>query len=544
MVKTILVLATNPKDTPSLRLDKEIREIDDGLQRAKARDEFILRPVLATRPDDVRRAMLKYQPDIVHFCGHGAGEDGLIFEGENGHSMLVSADTLKEFFELFADKVECVVLNACYSEAQAKAIAHHIKYVIGMKQDIEDDTATKFAVAFYDTLGAGWTIEFAYKLASNAVKWSDTPEHLAPVLLQKNQLDTVDSAAASIQPKTGMYNDVFVSYHGDDRAWAMQFVRELQEVGVRVKSEALGVGKRWMAAFRSAIEDSTSVVILVGRLGLTPWENASLQSELETLAENRYPILQVVLPDKKDFVPPDYFKPCSLINYTDPQTFLQGIQALIPEILGRKLAYSIPQIGDGFRLQMPGNGRPIFVSTLPNPHENKVFLTWETFGAGITSLRDQLDDHYPPIRAHVCVGINESGLVIASFLSDSVMKRKSKVGWVRTERKFPSGREVLETWLPETRPLDTETSPVILLCDSEIKSGTDLESVVDIVRKAYPGASIYYAVLAAMAKGTEPKINDFDQLRAKDVLRRLNLGGIFVAFTMVSPGIEPPLEVR
>jgi len=40
MTKTILILAANPLDTKSLRLDEEVREIDEGLQRAKHRDQF------------------------------------------------------------------------------------------------------------------------------------------------------------------------------------------------------------------------------------------------------------------------------------------------------------------------------------------------------------------------------------------------------------------------------------------------------------------------------------------------------------------------
>ena len=84
MAKTILVLAANPKDTSRLRLEQEVREIDNGLQRARRRDEFILKQVLAARPVDVRRAMLNLRPSIVHFCGHGAGEDGIAFEDEIG----------------------------------------------------------------------------------------------------------------------------------------------------------------------------------------------------------------------------------------------------------------------------------------------------------------------------------------------------------------------------------------------------------------------------------------------------------------------------
>lgn len=182
MPKTILILAADPKNTPRLRLDQEVREIDNGLQRAQRRDEFILKQVWAVRRSDFRRAMLDSKPNIVHFCGHGSGEEGIAFEDENGQAILVSKEALSGFFELFADTVECVVLNACYSETQAEAIAEHIPHVIGMNKAIGDSAAIEFAVAFYDALGVGKTIEFAYKLACNAIQLSGLPENLTPVL--------------------------------------------------------------------------------------------------------------------------------------------------------------------------------------------------------------------------------------------------------------------------------------------------------------------------------------------------------------------------
>ncbi|GAB1537871.1 hypothetical protein NUACC21_05260 [Scytonema sp. NUACC21] len=39
-VKTILLLAANPTDTFRLRLDEELREIDEGLRRANKRKQF------------------------------------------------------------------------------------------------------------------------------------------------------------------------------------------------------------------------------------------------------------------------------------------------------------------------------------------------------------------------------------------------------------------------------------------------------------------------------------------------------------------------
>ena len=199
MTKTILVLAANPKDTQSLRLDQEIREIDNSLQRSLKRDEFILKQKLAVRPVDARRAMLDYKPNIVHFCGHGSGEEGIAFEDETGQAKLIGKNALSAFFELFAAWVECVILNACYSEMQAEAIARHISYVIGMKREIGDIAAIEFATAFYDALGAGESFEFAFKLACNAIQWADLPENLTPVLKSKVSFvkSSTDSSTSS-----------------------------------------------------------------------------------------------------------------------------------------------------------------------------------------------------------------------------------------------------------------------------------------------------------------------------------------------------------
>ena len=186
--KKILVLSANPKGTTPLRLGEEIHEIKEGLQLAKQRDKFKIESVEAVRYRDIGRSILNYKPQIIHFCGHGAGEPGLIFEDVTGNQKLVDASALDGLFELFADTVECVVLNACYSEIQAKAIANHINYVIGMSKEIGDKAAIEFAVGFYDGLGAGEDIKFAYKYACSAIRIAGIPEDLTPQLLRKEDL--------------------------------------------------------------------------------------------------------------------------------------------------------------------------------------------------------------------------------------------------------------------------------------------------------------------------------------------------------------------
>jgi formylglycine-generating enzyme required for sulfatase activity len=183
--QTILFLAANPTDTQPLRMDQELRDIGEGLQRAKQRDQFRLEQRMAVRPRDIQRAMLDLNPQMIHFSGHGAGNEGLVFEDESGKTKFVTGEALADLFSLFADQLNCVVLNGCYSEVQAKVIAQHIPYVIGMNQAIGDKAAIAFAVGFYDALGAGRDVEFAFKLGCSAIRLGGIAEHLTPVLIKK-----------------------------------------------------------------------------------------------------------------------------------------------------------------------------------------------------------------------------------------------------------------------------------------------------------------------------------------------------------------------
>ncbi|MEM8611138.1 MAG: CHAT domain-containing protein, partial [Cyanobacteria bacterium P01_H01_bin.105] len=127
------------------------------------------------------------QPQIVHFSGHGTSDGALCFENQLGQAHPVAPDALTALFEQFADQVECVLLNACYSEAQAVAIAKHINYVIGMNQAIGDEAAIAFAIGFYQAIGAGRNIEEAHKLGCVQIRFHGTPEHLIPVLVKGGQ---------------------------------------------------------------------------------------------------------------------------------------------------------------------------------------------------------------------------------------------------------------------------------------------------------------------------------------------------------------------
>lgn len=183
--RTILFLAANPKDTKQLRLDQEMREIDEGLRRSQQRDTFNLVQKWAVRVADLRRALLDESPNIIHFSGHGSPQGRIILEDEVGNGKEIPPKAIGNLFELFAEDINCVILNACYSESQAQEISKHISYVIGMNDAIPDKAAIEFSSAFYDAIGNGRDVEFAFKLARISIELFDIDALDIPVLIRK-----------------------------------------------------------------------------------------------------------------------------------------------------------------------------------------------------------------------------------------------------------------------------------------------------------------------------------------------------------------------
>ncbi|BAZ22629.1 hypothetical protein NIES4073_35160 [Kalymmatonema gypsitolerans NIES-4073] len=183
-VQKILILAAIPH---SLRLDKEIREIEEAIRRATNRDLFEIKVKTAVRPQDIRRAIAEEQPQIVHFCGHGEKDGSLLLEDDGGNNKPVAPQGLASLFELHNDYVKCVLLNACYSEQSAEAIKQHINYVIGMNNPITDKAAIAFSQGFYDGLsyknsGKQDVFQRAFNEGIVAVKLENSLQGAIPVL--------------------------------------------------------------------------------------------------------------------------------------------------------------------------------------------------------------------------------------------------------------------------------------------------------------------------------------------------------------------------
>jgi CHAT domain len=165
---TILFLSANPSETQRLQLAEECNEIDKKLRMASEGDRFRIEQHHAISVKDLSDTLMRYQPDIVHFSGHGRDDGAIVFQDSEGHEQPVPPDSLTRLFQILNNdsekKIRCVLLNACYAAKQAEAIANHVDSVIGMSTAVSDKAAIEFAAYFYQGLGYGKNLKTAFDL--------------------------------------------------------------------------------------------------------------------------------------------------------------------------------------------------------------------------------------------------------------------------------------------------------------------------------------------------------------------------------------------
>lgn len=198
---TVLILAASPTDQDRLGLGREVKKIRQALERSRNRENWRIESNEAATVEDLRRALLDYQPTVVHFSGHGGGDAGLCFEDDQGGTHLTHAAPLAKLFHHFKDRLKCVVLNACYSRVQADVIRQQVDYVVGMQAGIGDEAATKFAVAFYDAIFAGTDFRVGFDLACTAIDLQNLPDAKVPAFLTAPHLGGAELAYTESVPE-------------------------------------------------------------------------------------------------------------------------------------------------------------------------------------------------------------------------------------------------------------------------------------------------------------------------------------------------------
>lgn len=185
---TVLFLASNPTDQKQLRLDEEMRAIQQKVRASEYREAIRLTSRWAVRTGDLIQALNEATPHVVHFSGHGSTTD-VAFMAPGGETKTVSKTALVELMNTAAEHIRLVVFNTCLSSAQAEAVTEHVDAAIGMDGKIGDEAARVFAGQLYSSIGFGMSVQAAFDQARAALMVESIPEEDTPSLYVRDGID-------------------------------------------------------------------------------------------------------------------------------------------------------------------------------------------------------------------------------------------------------------------------------------------------------------------------------------------------------------------
>lgn len=180
-VVSVLFASASPDHQSFLRSDRELRAISEECERSPGPGAFKFNWVPAASDESLRRTILRTSPDILHLSSHGT-KDAVVLEDGSGGAIELTGGALAGLLAS-APNLKLVILNACYSEAQARALLSRVPAVVGMSRRIRDAVAIKFVMNLYMALAHGASVRDAFAAGVNAIECGQMPGQDVPVLL-------------------------------------------------------------------------------------------------------------------------------------------------------------------------------------------------------------------------------------------------------------------------------------------------------------------------------------------------------------------------
>lgn len=201
----ILVLISNPLNTPPLETAKETRNLIEALSGLLDREHVRIDVLFSGAPEEARevealvadqtgtrllpgpasvdalRDALRQEYRVIHYIGHGVFDEemggALLLADDQGDGIRVSAQMLAR--ELRGTSVAVVLLNACQSATEGTGrsfmglapnlIRAGVPAVVAMQYAIVDSSAVHFSRALYKALADGWPLDAAVTEGRKAI---------------------------------------------------------------------------------------------------------------------------------------------------------------------------------------------------------------------------------------------------------------------------------------------------------------------------------------------------------------------------------------
>ena len=180
----VLFLTANPDPNEPLRVDAEVRRVQEAVRSSKFSDNVQIDYRPAADLQTILNGLNDLRPQIVHFSGHSTTA-GLVTDTagmEDKPLDELSYGLLAKALAATDRPPAVVVLNSCSSSGAKKDVLPKVKFLISMNVPISDIAAAAFAPQFYAALASGQSVQSAFNQGAVAVEAASISEAATPEL--------------------------------------------------------------------------------------------------------------------------------------------------------------------------------------------------------------------------------------------------------------------------------------------------------------------------------------------------------------------------
>jgi len=188
---TVLYLTADAEAQPRLRLDAEVRKVQEAIRGSKFRDNVCIECRPAADRGTLVNGLNDITPQILHFSGHSnssivAMDDGSILSPS---VTVISYSQLSKALAATDNPPRVLILNSCESSAGKKDMLKCVDILISMRVSISDIAAATFAPSFYAAIASGQSVQSAFEQGRNAVEIASIDEASTPEIFSRDGID-------------------------------------------------------------------------------------------------------------------------------------------------------------------------------------------------------------------------------------------------------------------------------------------------------------------------------------------------------------------
>ena len=190
----------------------------------------------------------------------------------------------------------------------------------------------------------------------------------------------------------------------------------------------------------------------------------------------------------------------------------------------------------------------ISIYELKHQFDDKLPLSWKTFGEGIELLYKYSSLFYRSLYPDIICGINEAGIMIASYFHGKRASANKDFGYFFMGSSSGEKRNVDNYYLPEWN--EQQRLPIIFLIDSEIKSGITGKTAIEMIKEKYKDKDkdeypvIKYICLCGVVENNIEEIRSVSDFGWKLKKDEKEYAPHLLAYYILKPGFEPPGIIR